>query len=128
MALGFGSAKLARKSSVPYIPILEQDLATEIAVACTQTSSIARKTVRAARCALNYTTVAIPDMSGAYALHCNAILCSMLRDGSTRTGLLFLDSRMSKESDHQVMTGSKLDCQNVQAVLYGCSFPDVMNA
>lgn len=90
-----GSAQLARELGVPYISILERDLKTEIIVSAAQVSHIARKGVRAARCALNYAMATIPEMRAAYGLHCNGYPVFDESRWFNSNRLLYLDSRMS---------------------------------
>jgi len=95
--MGLGSAKLARNLGVPYILVLERDLQTEIILATTQVSNVVRKCVRAARCALKYATLSIPDMCGAYGLHCNGYPIFDETRWFNSNRLLYLDSRMSTD-------------------------------
>jgi colanic acid/amylovoran biosynthesis glycosyltransferase len=93
----FGGAKIARDLGVPYVLILEYDLATNIAVSTTQVSGLARKAVRTARALWHHASVHLADVRGASRIHCNGY---PVFDESTRLNpdcLLYLDSRMAAD-------------------------------
>ena len=92
-----GTAKMARALGVPYILVLEYDLATQITVATSQVHSKLRQAVRTVRCAWNHATDEIPNIRGAKSVHCNGypVYRASARYNSNR--LLYLDSRMSSD-------------------------------
>lgn len=93
-----GAAKMARDCKIPYILILEYDFMTNVKVATISTSGAAGKAARAARWAWEYAGAHIPDVRGAYRVHCNGY---PVYDESRRINpdcLLYLDSRMSAGS------------------------------
>lgn len=92
-----GSIKLARRLGVPYILLLECDLKTQVTIRATQVSSLARKSVRAVRCVVNYVAAEIPDMRAAYGLHCNGYPVFDESRWFNSNRLLYLDSRMSAD-------------------------------
>jgi colanic acid/amylovoran biosynthesis glycosyltransferase len=94
---GLGSAKLARTLGVPYVLMLEYDLQTQIVVTTTQVSNVARRGVRALRCAMGYAVETIPDMRKAHSLHCNGYPMFDESRWFNANRLLFLDSRMSAD-------------------------------
>lgn len=90
-----GSGKIARQLGIPYIPILETDFVTQVALATSQVSNIARKLVHGARSAMSYVMHGIPDMRGAHSLHCNGYPIFDESRWFNANRLLYLDSRMS---------------------------------
>jgi glycosyltransferase involved in cell wall biosynthesis len=58
---------------------------------------MARRAVRAARCAWKYATRAIADMRGAHSLHCNGYPIYEAARHHNANRLLYLDSRMSAD-------------------------------
>ncbi len=92
---GLGSIQLARELGIPYISILECDLKTEIVINSSQVSNLARKAIRAARCASRYALRAIPEMRAAHGLHCNGYPVFDEARWFNSNRLLYLDSRMS---------------------------------
>jgi glycosyltransferase involved in cell wall biosynthesis len=88
---------MAQALGVPYILILECDLHTQIIVTATQVSNVARRGVRAVRCAFRYATSDIPDMCRAHSLHCNGYPTFDDSRWLNSNRLLYLDSRMSAD-------------------------------
>ena len=94
---GLGAPGLARALRVPYILVLEYDLATQIVATTSQTTNLLRRASRAIRCAWRFFSTEIPEIRRAHSVHCNGypIYEAVRRHNPNR--LLFLDSRMSKD-------------------------------
>jgi glycosyltransferase involved in cell wall biosynthesis len=95
---GLGSAKIARQLKVPYILILEYDLATQIIASTADIKGRLRRAIRAGRCAWRYRLNAVADMRAARALHCNGYPIYEATRNYNSSSLLYLDSRMSRAS------------------------------
>ena len=94
---GFGAAKIARELAVPYIPMIEYDLQTQITVTTAGVRNLAKRAVRTARCLLDYTTVQLSDISRAHSVHCNGYPIFDVASRYNPNTLLYLDSRMSRD-------------------------------
>lgn len=94
---GLGAPRLARKLNVPYVLVLEYDLATQIVAATSQTAKPLRRASRAARCAWRHFTVGIPEMRRAHSLHCNGYPIYDAARPHNPNRLFYLDSRLSED-------------------------------
>jgi colanic acid/amylovoran biosynthesis glycosyltransferase len=92
-----GTPKIARALRIPYILVLEYDLATQITVATSQVSSRLRQVVRTLRCAWNHAADEIPNIRGAQSVHCNGYPIYQATRSYNSNRLLYLDSRMSSD-------------------------------
>ena len=94
---GLGAPELARRLGVPYVLVLEYDLAAEVVATTSQTANPLRRASRAARCAWHHLTVEIPEMRRAHSLHCNGFPVYDAARRHNPSRLLFLDSRLSED-------------------------------
>jgi glycosyltransferase involved in cell wall biosynthesis len=94
---GMGSAAMARSLSIPYIPIVEYDLATEITVSASKSTNPLRKALRTARCVRTWYQTTLPDFKGAHSIHCNGYPIHDVARQHNENTLLYLDSRMSQD-------------------------------
>ena len=94
---GLSSSKIAHALGIPYIPVLEYDLQTQITVATSDVRSFARRVVRSARSLWNYATEAISEMRAAHSVHCNGYPMYDTACRHNANCLLYLDSRMSAD-------------------------------
>ena len=92
---GMGSAAIARECGVPYIMILEYDLATQMIATAGDANSLVSGWVRRARCAVSYFRDMVPTMRHAHSLHCNGYPVHAASKSYNKNRLLYLDSRMS---------------------------------
>jgi colanic acid/amylovoran biosynthesis glycosyltransferase len=97
MVYGMGAPAIARSLNIPYIPIVEYDLATEITVSTSQSKNLIRKAVRAARCIRTWYRTTIPDLRRAHSVHCNGYPIHHVARQHNANSLLYLDSRMSED-------------------------------
>lgn len=102
-----GTRAWCRRLGVPYIPVLEYDLRTQVLVTTSQVDQPIRKIVRALRCTWAYAREA-RSLSRAARLHCNGFPVHRETALFNAQRLLFLDSRMS-ESD--VIARAALDAR-----------------
>lgn len=100
-----GAPAVARACGVPYIPILEYDLQTQIK---TITASGLRRVVGAAKTAWYYYTESLRDMRQAHSVHCNGYPIYDFAKSHGLNALLYFDSRMSKE---MIMAPAALDAR-----------------
>jgi colanic acid/amylovoran biosynthesis glycosyltransferase len=117
---GMGSAALARARNIPYIPIVEYDLATEITVTTSQVKNLARKAVRTARCVHRWYRATIPDFKRAHSIHCNGYPIYDVARRHNKSTLLYLDSRMSKD---MLITADELEKRLATQPLSGLERP-----
>jgi len=94
---GLGSPALAREVGTPYILFVEYDLRTQVVVTASQVNSRVRRLVRAARTTLKYARHDVPDVRGAYEVHCNGYPIHNEIAWFAGKRLLYLDSRMGTE-------------------------------
>jgi len=94
---GMNCARVARQCGVPYIMILEYDLATQMTVTASEAPGLARGIRRRLHCALKYFGEIVPDMRHAHSLHCNGYPVYEAAKPHNRNRLLYLDSRMSAD-------------------------------
>jgi len=101
----FGTAAIARKLQVPYVPVLEYDLGTHVVFATSSTTNPVRRLVRAARAYATH-RAEIPDLRAAVAVHCNGYPVFDETERFNTRRLLYLDSRMASEMvmDSQALT------------------------
>jgi glycosyltransferase involved in cell wall biosynthesis len=93
---GLDSSKIARELGIPYIPILEHDLQTRMAVVTSGIKGM-RRNVRRVRCVWHHLTGNIPEIRKAHSLHCNGYPVYDATRRYNANSLLFLDSRMSAD-------------------------------
>lgn len=93
---GLTAPAIARSVGIPYIPILEYDLQTQTIVATANVKNPIRRAVRIARTALNYRN-SLDNLRHAHSLHCNGYPIYDATKPYNPNGLLYLDSRMSKD-------------------------------
>ena len=94
---GVGATAMARALRVPYIPILEYDLSTQIVVATSGTRNPLRRANAALQTSWRYFAAEIPAMRDAHSLHCNGYPTYEAAKPHNPNRLLYLDSRMSWE-------------------------------
>lgn len=94
---GLGAASLAQALHVPYIPILEYDLPTQIVVATSASANPLRRANAAVQCGWHYLTATVPEMRHAHSLHCNGYPVYEAAAPHNPNRLLYLDSRMSHD-------------------------------
>jgi colanic acid/amylovoran biosynthesis glycosyltransferase len=92
---GYGTSAIARELGIPYVPIVEYDLTTQITVATSQATSSVRRLVRTARCVRRHVFHDIPELRNAHAIHCNGYPIFDVAKRYNPNCLLYLDSRMS---------------------------------
>ena len=100
-----GVASLARQSGIPYIPILEYDLPTQITVATANVNSPIRRAVRIARTVWRHRKN-IDHLRHAHSLHCNGYPIYDETRKHNPNSLLYLDSRMCAD---MVVTQDQLE-------------------
>lgn len=100
-----GSARLARSLRVPYIMVVECDLWTQIILETSTTLNPFRKAARAFRRVVNYVGRTVPDMLGAYSVHCNGYPVYDEARWFNANRLLYLDSRTFAD---QVISAERL--------------------
>jgi glycosyltransferase involved in cell wall biosynthesis len=91
----FGAWALCRSHRVPYIPVLEYDLRTQLSVTTMEVDQPLRKGWRALRCVAAYLRQ-VPAMQRAERLHCNGYPVFAETAAFNARRLLYLDSRMSE--------------------------------
>ncbi len=94
---GFGTSRMALELNIPYIPVLEYDLTTQISVTTSMVRSRTRRAIRVARCAWRHVRHTIPEIRSAHSVHCNGYPIFDVARRYNRNCLLYLDLRMSGE-------------------------------
>jgi glycosyltransferase involved in cell wall biosynthesis len=94
---GFRCEALAREAGVPYIMVLEYDLATQIAMATGGRIRGLRDVYRALWCFRRYWLEEVPAMRRAQSLHCNGYPVYEATRRVNARRLLYLDSRLQAE-------------------------------
>lgn len=92
----WGATNLAKKLGIPYILVLEYDLATHITISKLQVRSKLRRLSRILKTTIRYLFTDCIAMLGASALHCNGYPAYLESRLLNRNQLLYLDSRMSE--------------------------------
>jgi glycosyltransferase involved in cell wall biosynthesis len=103
----FGARAWCRRLDVPYVPVLEYDLRTQILVTTSQVDNPFRKVVRALRCTWAYAREA-QSLRRAARLHCNGFPIHREAALFNSQRLLFLDSRMAES---EVVSRAELDAR-----------------
>ncbi len=93
---GFGAQAIASHAGIPYIPVMEYDLGTQLTVATADAKNPIRRGLRLARTTWNYLKL-ISVLRGAHSLHCNGYPVYDASQRYNANSLLYLDSRMSEE-------------------------------
>jgi hypothetical protein len=91
---GYGTSAVARELGIPYVPIVEYDLTTQITVATSQATSLVRRLVRTARCVRRHVFHDIPELRNAHAIHCNGYPIFDVAKRYNPNCLLYLDIEM----------------------------------
>lgn len=94
---GLGALMMARILNIPYIPVLEYDLRTQVVVAAGGAKNGLRRVNAAIQCSWHHFTTRIPEMRHAHSLHCNGYPIYEDSERHNPNRLLYLDSRMSRE-------------------------------
>jgi glycosyltransferase involved in cell wall biosynthesis len=92
---GLSSSEIARKLGVPYILILEYDLATKLQIIWSNARPVYRRAVSVLRQLWYYFSRDIPCIQGAAAVHCNGY--PIYDEVRHPNKLLYFDSRMRSE-------------------------------
>lgn len=108
MVYGFTpeACRHARSKAIPYIPVIEYDLPTQIVMSAGEISNPARRAVRAVRRALGYYLTDKPLIRHALEVHCNGYPIYEAIAGLNARRLLYLDSRMTR---HMVVDADRLE-------------------
>lgn len=94
----FGSGEIARRLNVPYVALVEYDLATQLVVGTAQLTNPFHKWARSLRIMLDYFTRQVHDLKGAAAVHCNGYPIYHASRPLSDNRLLYLDSRLLSSS------------------------------
>jgi colanic acid/amylovoran biosynthesis glycosyltransferase len=95
---GLGSPRMCVQNRVPFVPVLECDLRTEVSLARLGAPSPARAAVHMARVAHAFVRHKIPAMRHALSIHCNGYPIYREVGWFNQRRLLYLDSRLTADS------------------------------
>ncbi len=95
---GLGASGIARKAGIPYIPVLEYDLGTQITMSLDGVSNPIKRALRVARCTRSYFTEERAAVRHAQQVHCNGYPIFEAIQSRNTDRILYLDSRMSRDS------------------------------